>query len=66
MIRHLALGLALALTTATAASAQTPQPARGGTLNFAVVSDPPNYDCHAHETYVVVQSVGPFYSTLLK
>lgn len=66
MIRHLALGLALALTTATAAIAQTPQPARGGTLNFAVVSDPPNYDCHAHETYVVVQSVGPFYSTLLK
>lgn len=67
MIRTMALGLGLALAvTAGIAQAQTPQPTRGGTLNYAVVSDPPNYDCHAHETYVVVQSVGPFYSTLLK
>jgi peptide/nickel transport system substrate-binding protein len=65
MIRSVAIGLAIALG-AGMASAQTPTPTRGGTLDFAVVSDPPNYDCHAHETYVVVQSVGPFYSTLLK
>jgi peptide/nickel transport system substrate-binding protein len=64
MFAKLILAIAGAALAATAAFAQTPQ--RGGTLNFAVVSDPPNYDCHAHETYVVVQSVGPFYSTLLK
>lgn len=63
MLRLIA-GVAIATTAAAGALAQTPQ--KGGTLNFAVVSDPPNYDCHAHETYVVVQSVGPFYSTLLK
>jgi peptide/nickel transport system substrate-binding protein len=64
MLGRISVGLLAAALVASAALAQTPQ--RGGTLNFAVVSDPPNYDCHAHETYVVVQSVGPFYSTLLK
>jgi peptide/nickel transport system substrate-binding protein len=58
------IGVAALAALAMPAHAQAPQ--RGGTLNYAVVSDPPNYDCHAHETYVVVQSVGPFYSTLLK
>jgi peptide/nickel transport system substrate-binding protein len=62
--RRALIGAALLAAAGLPALAQTPQ--RGGTLNYAVVSDPPNYDCHAHETYVVTQSVGPFYSTLLK
>ncbi len=33
----------------SAAQAETPK--RGGTLQFAVVAEPPNYDCHA--IYVV-------------
>ena len=39
---------------------------RGGVLNFAVVAEPPNYDCHASTTFGVLHPVGPHYSTLLK
>jgi peptide/nickel transport system substrate-binding protein len=34
---------------------------RGGVLNFAVVAEPPNYDCHASTTLGVLHPVGPHY-----
>ena len=39
---------------------------RGGMLSFAVVAEPPNYDCHANTTFGVLHPVAPHYSTLLK
>ena len=44
--------------------AQTPK--KGGTLNIAVVAEPPNYDCHANSTFGVSHPVTPHYSLLLK
>jgi len=56
--------LAAALLLGGAASAaETPK--RGGTLNFAVVAEPPNTDCHATTTFAMVHPVAPQYSTLL-
>src|SRR5262249_35596356 len=40
-------------------------PKRGGTLNFAVVPEPPTADCHATTTFAMVHPVAPQYSTLL-
>jgi len=54
---------ALALA-AGAATAETPK--RGGILNFAVVAEPPNYDCHASQTFAVLHPVSPMYSYLVK
>lgn len=66
------LGLAAALLIGAATMAAT-QPARaedtpkkGGTLSFAVVAEPPNYDCHGSTTFALVHPIGPHYSTLLK
>ena len=55
---------AMATSGAPAVLAQTPK--AGGTLNFAVVSSPPSYDCHAEITFGVVHPVAPHYSLLLK
>ena len=41
-------------------------PTRGGTLPFAVDAEPPNYDCHANFSFVLMHVVAPHYSTLLK
>ncbi len=54
-------GSALAPTESTA---QTPK--RGGILNFAVVANPPTYDCHAETSFAMVHPVTPHYSLLLK
>lgn len=43
--------------------AETPK--RGGTLNFAVSAEPPNYDCHANTSFAFIHPVRPHYSTLL-
>ena len=60
-------GLAIfALTAGTWAQGSTKPPKRGGMLNFAVVAEPPTYDCHANTTFGVLHPVGPHYSTLLK
>jgi peptide/nickel transport system substrate-binding protein len=41
-------------------------PKRGGTLNFAITAEPPNYDCHASQTFALLHPIGPHYSLLLK
>src|SRR3954451_16465192 len=47
-----------------AGAASSPQ--RGGNLPFAVDAEPPNYDCHANFSFVLIHVVAPHYSTLLK
>jgi peptide/nickel transport system substrate-binding protein len=54
-------GLGPRLTTAVA---QTPQ--RGGTLVFGVEAEPPNYDCHQGNTFVILDLVAPIYSLLIR
>ena len=46
------------------AAAQTPK--KGGLLNFGVVAEPPNYDCHGSTTFALVHPVAPHYSLLVK
>jgi peptide/nickel transport system substrate-binding protein len=46
------------------ASAQAPK--RGGILNFAVVAEPPTYDCHASNTFALTHPIAPHYSLLVK
>jgi peptide/nickel transport system substrate-binding protein len=59
-----ALGAWLTQSGITPAEAEVPK--RGGTLSFAVVAEPPNYDCHANTSFAFVHPVVPHYSTLLK
>ncbi len=48
------------------ATAQVPAPLqRGGVLEFAVVGEPANYDCHAQSSFSFIHTVRPHYSTLL-
>jgi peptide/nickel transport system substrate-binding protein len=60
-----ACALGILLNASTPALAQA-QPATGGTLTFAVESEPANYDCHANVSYSFLHAVAPSYSTLLK
>jgi hypothetical protein len=43
-----------------------PRSNRGGTLIFAVDSEPANYDRHADVSFAFLHPVAPHYSTLLK
>ncbi len=52
------------LVTAAGAGAEAPR--RGGMLNFAVVAEPPNYDCHGSTTFALTHPIAPHYSLLLK
>jgi len=56
--------LAFLAQSGYAAPAETPR--RGGTLSFAVVAEPPNYDCHANTSFAFVHPIAPHYSTLLR
>ena len=58
------LGCAALMVASGLAHAQGPK--RGGTLNFAVVAEPPNYDCHASTTFALIHPIAPHYSLLLK
>ena len=58
--------MAAACLLATGAAVQAETPKRGGTLNFAVVAEPPSTDCHATTTFAMVHPVAPQYSTLLE
>jgi peptide/nickel transport system substrate-binding protein len=69
MSGRLSIGIAVAAIAAGAivtmpAYAQTPK--KGGILNFAVVAEPPNLDCHAVTTFAFLHPASPHYSTLLK
>src|SRR4029450_5269879 len=44
------------------AAAQTPK--KGGELNFSVVAEPPNYDCHASTTFPLRTRTPPPYPPL--
>ncbi len=46
--------------------AADPGAKRGGTLEFAVLVEPTDYDCHANISFAVLHPVAPHYSTLLK
>ena len=55
---------ALGLSSTAVSSQQTPK--RGGILKFAVTAEPPNYDCHASQTFTTAHTIIPFYSYLVK
>ncbi len=57
-------GLAALSLGSGLAAAQTPK--KGGTLNFSVVAEPPNYDCHGSTTFALIHPIAPHYSTLVK
>ena len=52
------------LVAGGAAMAETPK--RGGTLNFAVVAETTNYDCHGSQTFALLHPVTPQYSLLVR
>ena len=62
--RLIALSVLVATATAAPAGAQTPK--RGGILNYAITTEPPNYDCHGNTNFGVSQGVFAHYSRLLK
>jgi peptide/nickel transport system substrate-binding protein len=41
-------------------------PKRGGTLEFAVLVEPKNYDCVSNTSFAFLHPIAPHYSTLLK
>lgn len=57
---------AAALIPALPALAEAQTPKKGGTLNFAIVAEPPTYDCHASTTFAMIHPIAPHYSTLLR
>jgi peptide/nickel transport system substrate-binding protein len=59
----IAAGAVIAVAAAPAGAAT---PKKGGTLVFAVVAEPPSYDCHAVDTFAFIHPLRPAYSTLLK
>ena len=64
-LRRMLAGV-VAVAFALPANAAEPVPKRGGTLVFAVDSEPSNYDCHANVSFAFLHPVAPHYSTLLK
>jgi peptide/nickel transport system substrate-binding protein len=60
-----ALGIVFVVAACPTAMAG-PEPRRGGTLVFAVDSEPGNYDCHANVSFAFLHPIAPHYSTLLK
>jgi len=64
-LRQMAIVFAGLLGVSSAAMAGS-APSPGGTLEFAVDAEPPNYDCHANFSFVFIHPIIPHYSTLLK
>lgn len=68
--RMLAVASALLLVVPAASRAGeaegAPMPKRGGTLVFAVESEPGNYDCDSNISFAFLHPIAPHYSTLLK
>ena len=66
MRRVLALAATLCIVASGMMPAAAQTPKSGGTLAFAVVAEPPNYDCHANTSFAFLHPIAPHYSTLLK
>jgi peptide/nickel transport system substrate-binding protein len=64
--RHVTIAVAATVLSFAPFSSDAQTPKKGGTLTFAVVAEPPNYDCHANVTFGHVHPIIPHYSTLLK
>ena len=64
LLRMCLLAMATLPLAATTSLAQTPK--KGGVLNYAITTEPPNYDCHGNTNYGVSQAIFPHYSKLLK
>src|SRR3954467_13933717 len=66
MYRACRAGLALLLAFGMPGfAAETPK--RGGPLTYMIPADaPPSFDGHRETTFATLQSVAPFYSTLIK
>jgi peptide/nickel transport system substrate-binding protein len=58
--------LAVAALGLGAATAMGQEPRRGGILVFAQAAEPPTYDCHQANSYVVLDVVSPLYSLLAR
>jgi peptide/nickel transport system substrate-binding protein len=71
LLRRVVIAVAAALIAALAApcgaaAAPDTTPARGGILEFAVLVEPGNYDCHGNISFAFLHPIAPHYSTLLK
>ncbi len=66
MLRRLAIACCAAFLALPGIAGAASSPQRGGILPFAVDAEPPNYDCHANFSFVLMHVVAPHYSTLLK
>ena len=64
--RVVAAVIPILLAYSGSVGAAEPSPKRGGTLEFAVLVEPSDYDCHANISFAVLHPVAPHYSTLLK
>ena len=61
-----AVAACLMLLGMSSEPARAQMPKAGGTLQFAVVTEPPNYDCHGNTNFGVSHTIFPHYSRLLK
>jgi peptide/nickel transport system substrate-binding protein len=61
-----AAGVVVGTAAGALRAAAEPLPKRGGTLDFAVDAEPPNYDCHGNVSFATLHPIAPHYSTLLK
>src|SRR5258705_5060126 len=64
ILRTTMAGLAALSLGSGLAAAQTPK--KGGVLNFSVVAEPPNYDCHGSTAFALIHPIAPHYSLLVK
>ncbi|MDX2264687.1 MAG: ABC transporter substrate-binding protein [Hyphomicrobiales bacterium] len=62
---HYPLAAALAAALATGAAAQD-KPVKGGTLVWGLSAEAGTLDCGGTDTFAVIHTVAPFYSTLLR
>src|SRR6201997_4755252 len=56
----------VALSAASSVAPAGTAAKRGGTLEFAVLVEPGNFDCHANISFAFLHPIAPHYSTLLK
>jgi peptide/nickel transport system substrate-binding protein len=63
-LRALAMGTTLLSLGSGGALGQARN--QGGWLAFAVVAEPPNYDCHASSSFALIHPIAPHYSLLVK